>query len=222
MNHYPHHIGDFAKKTKGLTLTERGAYRELLDQYYVHEKPLPLDRREVYRMAVAATPAERKAVDYIITKYFSEQPDGWHNKRADEEIARYRMLAEKARINGQRGGRPRTDPDTDPGGGVGGKSGTGSEPDRNLSGKLAVMPLAIISDAVRSESPTAERPRAHENGGQNGLKSQKHGQFFGWLEDDNVALAKGASYGIAPHPGEGWPAFRARILHAEAVAKRRA
>jgi uncharacterized protein YdaU (DUF1376 family) len=96
MNHYPKHIGDFAAATQGLSLTERGAYEALLDQYYVHEAPLPLDRREVYRMAVTTTSAERKAVDYVLTRYFREEGDGWHQKRADAEIAAYREKAAKA------------------------------------------------------------------------------------------------------------------------------
>src|SRR5574338_700586 len=106
MNHYPHHIGDFGKKTKGLSMTERGGYRDMLDWYYSHEKALPLERREIYRLALAATPAERKAVDYVLGKYFVEQVDGWHNKRADEEIAAYHKRAKQARINGINGGRP--------------------------------------------------------------------------------------------------------------------
>lgn len=105
MNHYPRHVGDFAAATAGLSLTERGAYNALLDQYYAHEKPLPLEAREVQRMAVAATKTERDAVDYVLKRFFVRQDDGWHQKRADEEIQAYRCKADKARENGQKGGR---------------------------------------------------------------------------------------------------------------------
>lgn len=96
MNHYPHHIGDFAAATQGLSLAERGAYRALLDQYYAHEKPLPADKRECYRMAVCTTALERKAVDYVLPRYFVLMDDGWHQKRCDEEIQKYHDKAAKA------------------------------------------------------------------------------------------------------------------------------
>ena len=109
INHYPRHVGDFIRDTVGLSLAERGAYTALLDQYYASEKPLPLDAGERYRMAAATSAAERKAVDYVVSRYFTEQADGWHQKRADKEIAAYRSRADTARANGQFGGRPRTE-----------------------------------------------------------------------------------------------------------------
>lgn len=90
INHYPKHVGDFIRDTVGLSLAERGAYNALLDQYYASEKPLPLDPKEWYRMTGAASKADRAAVDYVVRKYFSEQSDGWHQKRADIEIEAYR------------------------------------------------------------------------------------------------------------------------------------
>lgn len=106
MNHYPRHVGDIITATIGLSLEERGAYTALLDQYYVRESPLPLDRRECYRLAACNKPSERRAVDYVLAKYFTEQADGWHQKRCDEELVKYQHRAESARINGQNGGRP--------------------------------------------------------------------------------------------------------------------
>lgn len=89
LNHYPRHVGDIITATIGLSLMERGAYDALLDQYYAREAPLPLDRKEVYRLAAANGAAERKAVDYVIARFFKEEPDGWHQARCDEEIALY-------------------------------------------------------------------------------------------------------------------------------------
>ncbi len=97
MNHYPRHVGDFIGATIGLSLMERGAYSALLDRYYMDEAPLPLDRREVYRMAACASAAERKAVDYVLSRYFTEEADGWHQKRADAEIAKYAERSESAK-----------------------------------------------------------------------------------------------------------------------------
>lgn len=96
MNHYPRHIGDIVSATVGLSLAERGAYTALIDQYYAREKPLPCDRKEVYRLAAANGAAERKAVDYVLSRFFVEEADGWHQKRCDEELARYHEKAAKA------------------------------------------------------------------------------------------------------------------------------
>lgn len=113
MNHYPRHVGDFIRDTVGLSLAERGAYTALLDQYYASEKPLPLDARERYRMTGATSKADKSAVDYIVTRYFREQPDGWHQKRADKEISAFQKRTETARDNGRRGGRTVTEPLTE-------------------------------------------------------------------------------------------------------------
>lgn len=72
-----------------LELVEEGAYRRLIDAYYVAEGPLPADRRECYKLAGANKPAERKAVDYVLGKFFDETPDGFRHKRCDLEIAKY-------------------------------------------------------------------------------------------------------------------------------------
>jgi Protein of unknown function (DUF1376) len=40
MYYYQHHIGDYRKDTSHLSLIEHGIYRQLLDLYYITEKPL--------------------------------------------------------------------------------------------------------------------------------------------------------------------------------------
>jgi uncharacterized protein YdaU (DUF1376 family) len=89
MNYYEKHIGDFIKDTIGLSMMEDGAYNRLLDQLYQTERPLPADKKELYRMSRANLPAERKAVDYVLAKYFELQADGYMQKRAQEAIEEY-------------------------------------------------------------------------------------------------------------------------------------
>lgn len=210
MNHYPHHIGDFARKTKGLTLTERGAYRELLDQYYVSESPLPLDRREVYRLAVAATPAERKAVDYVLGKYFVEKPDGWHNKRADEEVDLYRKRVRAGQIGAKERWQTDSTLDGKPiaqavANGCGGDSI--SMPTKNQEPK---------TNAVSSESPPKTQPCAREKDGhKNGLQVKNIASFSDWRVNDTSAMLKAASLNIHARPGESYEALRRRITEAE-------
>ena len=107
MNYYPRHIGDFVSATVGLSLAERGAYSALLDRYYADEQPLPLEKRECYRAAGASTAAERKAVDYVLGRFFSSESDGYHNKRADKEILAHHDKSAKASESAQARWGPR-------------------------------------------------------------------------------------------------------------------
>ena len=88
MNHYPHHVGDYLKKTIGLSMAQDGAYRRALDWYYSHEGPLP-PKPEVYAELRCMSKQDRDAVDVVLGKYFTETPDGFRHERCDEEIAAY-------------------------------------------------------------------------------------------------------------------------------------
>jgi len=101
MNHYPRHIGDMLTATIGMTLAERGAYAALLDQYYAHEGPLPLNKDECYRLAAAVSPEERKAIDYVLSKFFKPLADGWNQKRCNDELALYRERSASASASAQ-------------------------------------------------------------------------------------------------------------------------
>lgn len=89
MNWYEKHLGDWAKKTMHLTLTEEGAYNRLCDWCYSHERPLPLAEREVCKVARANTPSERNAVVRVLHEFFTLADDGWHQGRIDKVIAEY-------------------------------------------------------------------------------------------------------------------------------------
>lgn len=96
MNHYPHHVGDYLKDTAHLSLLEHGCYRRMLDVYYTRERPLPADDGAVCRLVGAASKDEKRAVVVVLKEFFSMGDDGWHNKRADAEIAAYKDKAGKA------------------------------------------------------------------------------------------------------------------------------
>lgn len=95
MNHYPHHVGDYDSATAHLDWLEDMAYTRLLRLYYRAERPIPADIKEACRL-VRARGRECKAVETVLSEFFSLQEDGWHNKRADEELAVYRDKASKA------------------------------------------------------------------------------------------------------------------------------
>src|SRR5690349_14349771 len=106
MNYFEHHIGDYAAATAHLSLVEDATYSRLLRRYYLQEEALPVDGKQVARLAGARSQEEQEAVQAVLEEFFSLQADGWHNKRADEEITRYQAKIEAARENGRRGGRP--------------------------------------------------------------------------------------------------------------------
>lgn len=97
MNYYEHHIGDFLKKTAHLTVVEEGIYRRLLDRYYITEGPLPADVRECCKLARASSRQEREAVATVLREFFHLEADGYHQRRADEEIARFQDKQAKAK-----------------------------------------------------------------------------------------------------------------------------
>ena len=95
-------MGDYGTKTTGLSLAERGAYDSLLDEYYTKERPLPKDKRELYRIVRAFERWERAAVDSVLAKFFSLTDAGYSNPRAEEELAKYKKAADIHRANGSR------------------------------------------------------------------------------------------------------------------------
>lgn len=88
-------------------MLEDGCYNRLLDVYYTREKPLPHDEAAVCRLVRAISKEEKRAVIMLLKEFFSMSDAGWHNKRADEEIAKYQAKADANRSNGKAGGRPK-------------------------------------------------------------------------------------------------------------------
>jgi len=106
MRHYAHNIGDYAAATRHLSMIEDGAYRRLLDRYYQEERPLPPDVTKIYRLVGAKTRPEQAAVLRVLEEFFKADASGYHQKRADTEIAAFSEKVKIARANGTKGGRP--------------------------------------------------------------------------------------------------------------------
>ncbi|MGO4416425.1 YdaU family protein [Cupriavidus sp. KB_39] len=113
MNFYKRYTGDYARDTVHLSMVEDGAYNRLMDFYYSTEKPLPIDRKSVYRIARATEKAEQKAVDSILSQFFQECATGYRHKRIEVEIEKAKPKAGANRENGKKGGRPRKMQPTD-------------------------------------------------------------------------------------------------------------
>jgi len=64
------------------------AYTRLLRVYYRDEKPLPSDELMLKRAIRCAGKRRDSAIRSVLNEFFTLEADGWHNKRADAEIAK--------------------------------------------------------------------------------------------------------------------------------------
>lgn len=104
MSHWtPMFWGDYLRDTAHLRLDEHGAYIKMLAHYYSTGKPLPANEEELQRICVAFEQRERDAVARVTREFFTLQDDGYHNKRADEELAKRQKLSETRSIAAKSG-----------------------------------------------------------------------------------------------------------------------
>lgn len=89
MNYYEHHLGDYLRDAGHLSMLEEGAYRRLIDAYYIRERGLPGDLRECCKLAKATTKAERDAVAYVLREFFVLAEGLYTHGRCEKEIAKY-------------------------------------------------------------------------------------------------------------------------------------
>ena len=80
------------------------AYRRLLDMYYDTSKPLISDVKKLSRLVGMSE--FQSDVEVILDDFFELGDAGYSQKRVDEELAYYQQKADKARLNGKKGGRP--------------------------------------------------------------------------------------------------------------------
>ena len=88
MYYYKFNIGDYASHTKHLTPIEDICYRRLLDWYYLHEKPIPLDIKVTSRMISLSECST--SVEQMLIEFFTKTKVGWINRRSDAEIKVYK------------------------------------------------------------------------------------------------------------------------------------
>ena len=74
MNSYKHFIGDYNRSTSDLSITEHGAYRLMLDSFYGIGKPLPTDKKALYRLLRADSDTDRRAIDNVSLRFWRLLP----------------------------------------------------------------------------------------------------------------------------------------------------
>lgn len=97
MHWYPLRLGDHLRSVRLLSMLEEGAFIRLANHYFDTEKPLPIESEPNYRIAIAATTAERRAVDEVLRQCFVRHDDGWRCARFDKEIEKYQSKSLKAK-----------------------------------------------------------------------------------------------------------------------------
>jgi len=96
MHYYQHNIADYRKDTSHLTLLEHGAYRQLLDQYYLNEEPLSSDETKLFRLLSAKTTEEKNAIKSVLGDFFTQTETGFIHRRCEIEIQTFHSKSEVA------------------------------------------------------------------------------------------------------------------------------
>jgi len=106
MHYYKFNIADYRKDTVHLNTVEHGIYRQLIDWYYLDEKPIPKETETVIRRLRLGSD-EQKYLDIILKEFFKNTSKGYVHTRIEVDIHGYQENSDKNRANGKLGGRPK-------------------------------------------------------------------------------------------------------------------
>jgi uncharacterized protein YdaU (DUF1376 family) len=199
LNYYERHIGDYTRDTVHLSLMEHGVYSRLLDVYYTREQPLPPDPKAIERLIGARTKDEREAARVVLEEFFDLSTDGWHNKRCDEELARFndkRLKAKRsadARWHGQQtqtGRNANASAEHD-------ERNALQTPDSRLQSPVT-SPVDISPQGIEAGTPT---PRARTRAANGGMSREGNG---GGDQAHELRIEIEASYPKGLHRGDHW------------------
>lgn len=96
MHYYQFNIGDYRRDTIHLTLLEHGIYRQLIDSYYLNEKPLCADDAILMRSHSVRTEEEQIAFKNVLNDFFVKHEDGYFHKGCEKMLEKYKEKSEKA------------------------------------------------------------------------------------------------------------------------------
>lgn len=160
---YPEYPGDYARKTGHLSMSQHGAYLLLRQHYYSTGRPLPTNVTALYRVCGAVEDAEKDDVKAVLAEFFTLEPDGYHNSRCDEELAKRSDIRTKrqAAVNSRKDRRPTNEPTnvptptptpTDLGGGGRAREQHAGEPSPH---EQILAAIGIVDVTTKWHSPAA-------------------------------------------------------------------
>ena len=97
MHYFEYNIKDYRADAFQLTLIQHGAYKQLIDQYYLNESPLALDLEVLFYDLLIRGEDEKKAIVFILEKFFDKTESGYVHKRCDSVIEKYKAKSDKNR-----------------------------------------------------------------------------------------------------------------------------
>lgn len=153
MKYFSKNVGDFASSTRHLSLTERGAYNDLIDYYYATEKPLPAELDALCRIAGAFSDLERQAVHKVAGEFFEAVDGKLFQSKIEDQIVAYREQAERNRMNGKSGGRPRKQATENPLG-----NPVGSVSDTQTITQTKAIQYPVTSNHKEEQTTKAQKP----------------------------------------------------------------
>ncbi len=92
---YAFNPAEYNRDTAHLSMLEHGAYRLLLDHYYLTGSLLPANAQQLHRICRAFANEEQQAVQVVLQQYFELTPEGWRHERVETELAKTRELSTK-------------------------------------------------------------------------------------------------------------------------------
>lgn len=107
-SYYRFFPGDYHRDTGDLTMIEHGAYRLLLDHYYMKES-LPSDLERLYRICGAFSEEERTAVGTVVERFFKSNGKNLLNRKTEEELTKRRSFIETQREKGRKSAKSRAE-----------------------------------------------------------------------------------------------------------------
>lgn len=96
---------DWDRRTAHLSHTQYSIYHRLLKHYYRSQKPLVANARDLARVCLAVGAAEEADLQSVLEQFFTLEADGYHNSRADEEIAKAISISNQRAKAGSKGGK---------------------------------------------------------------------------------------------------------------------
>lgn len=102
MHFYKFDIGKYRRATTHLTLAEHGIFRSLLDSYYLEEKPLTTDLKQLMRHHCVRSNEDKSAFENVLKDFFIKRADGYHHDSCDRLIKQYKTQSKTGNSNVQR------------------------------------------------------------------------------------------------------------------------